>query len=225
MSGTLQEPALCVVSDRTLFHGRDDQERLTRQQDALCRAVEGGANAVQLREKDLNARHLFSAAKTLQLALRGRAQLWINDRVDIALACAADAVVLGETSLSPEVARQVCGARLEIGRSVHSVEGAREAVAQGADFLIVGTIFLSESHPEGAPAGLSLVREIAAETSRPIIGIGGITLDTAVSVYRAGASGVAVIRSILRAADPQQAAASMVAALGAAHRERRGIQP
>ena len=103
----LPDPTICVVSDRTLFPGRDDTERLARQNEVLLAAVEGGANAIQLREKDLSAGLLYANAQALRAALGRRAQLWVNDRVDVAVAANADAVILGETSLPPNAAREM----------------------------------------------------------------------------------------------------------------------
>ena len=96
-----------------------------------------------------------------------------------------------------------------VGRSVHSVEAAAKAEADGADFLVLGTVFPSRSHPGRPAAGIELVREVAAAVTPPVVGIGGITAENAGQVIEAGASGVAVISAILAEEDPRSAAAKL----------------
>jgi thiamine-phosphate pyrophosphorylase len=105
---------------------------------------------------------------------------------------------------------------LLIGRSVHDVAHAAEAVQDGADLLVVGTMFASRSHPGLSPAGPSLVRKVAAVSNVPLIGIGGITPANATQVIAAGAGGVAAITAITAASDPRDAAARLVAAVNQA---------
>ena len=111
------------------------------------------------------------------------------------------------------VAREIAGQDFLIGRSVHSEGGAAQAVAQGADFLVVGTMYTTRSHPGGAPVGPGLVRRIAANCRTPLIGIGGINESNASQVLMAGASGIAVITSILASPDPKQAAQTLKRAM------------
>ena len=105
----------------------------------------------------------------------GRALLVVNDRVDIALLSGADGVQLGENGLDAASARRLVGPEMLIGRSVHSVEGAAEAEADGADFLVLGTIFETASHPGADTGGLELVRDVTGRVGIPVIGIGGIS--------------------------------------------------
>ena len=129
------------------------------------------------------------------------------------MAADADGVQLGEEALPVSAARRVAGEKLLIGRSVHSVEGAVEAEREGADLLVVGTIFATASHPGARPAGVSLLREVASRVRIPFIGIGGIDASNAAQVVGAGAVGVAVIRSVLAASDPEEAARNLRQAL------------
>ena len=99
----------------------------------------------------------------------------MNDRVDIALLSCADGVQLGENGLDAASARRLVGPEMLIGRSVHSVEGAAEAEADGADFLVLGTIFETASHPGADTGGLELVRDVTGRVGIPVIGIGGIS--------------------------------------------------
>lgn len=179
--------------------------------DRVSLAVAGGVDMVQLREKDLPAGELLKLATAIQKAIAGRAVLIVNERVDVALAAEADGVQLGEDALPIHPVRQLVGSQTLIGRSVHSADGAEKAIAEGADFLVAGTMYATRSHPGIEPVGPSLIFSIAqqqavAANPSPIIGIGGITAGNLGEVIRAGASGVAVITSILASADPEEEA-------------------
>ena len=142
------------------------------------------------------------------------AALVVNDRLDVAMAMGADGVHLGGGSLPVgEVRRLVSGGML-VGASVHSLEEAVRAEGDGADYLVLGTIFETASHPGRAPAGLDLVARVTSAVRIPVIAIGGITAGNARSVMDAGASGVAVIRAIQSADDVAGAARSLLRAMG-----------
>jgi thiamine-phosphate pyrophosphorylase len=194
-----------LVTDRTACCDR-------RLDEIVEAAVEGGVNLVQLREKDLPAADLYDLAVRLRQAVGTQALLFVNDRVDVALAAGADGVQLGERGLPIEVARELAPDLL-IGRSVHDVAVAADAIRIGVDLLMVGTMFASRSHPGQMPAGPSLVRKIAGLTTLPLVGIGGITPSNATQVIAAGAGGVAAVSSIVSALDPREAAARLVAAV------------
>jgi thiamine-phosphate pyrophosphorylase len=183
-------------------------------------ATQGGANVVQLREKDLSAAELFTLGVRLREVTKNRALLLINDRVDVAQACGADGIQLPENGLPTPVARWVLGRHALVGRSVHSVEAAAQAEGDGADMVVVGPVFQTASKPDAAPVGLELVREIANGITIPVLAIGGITPENAGDVIRAGAAGVAVISAICAADDPRAAAKALVEAMGEAWRER-----
>jgi thiamine-phosphate pyrophosphorylase len=191
----------------------------------VAQAVRGGVNLVQLREKDLPGGQLLRLAEDLRNVTSGRALLFINERVDVAIACGADGVQLGEEGLPVEAARLV-GKRAErdgllIGRSVHSLDGAMDAQSRGADFLVAGTIFPTGSHPGAAPAGPQLIADIAKKVNIPLVGIGGIGLSNAHQVVDTGAVGVAVISAILAAGDPEQAARELKGSIDVAWGEER----
>ncbi len=198
-------PIVMLVTDRHACGER-------RLDEVVEAAVEGGVNVVQLREKDLPARELYDLALRLRQIVGTQALLLVNDRIDVALAARAHGVELGSMGLPCDVARGLAPDLL-IGRSVHGVAPAAEAVANGADLLVVGTMFASRSHPGMSPAGPSLVRKVGAVTSVPLVGIGGITTANASQVIAAGASGVAAITSITQAQDPRDAAGRLVAAV------------
>ncbi len=206
MGLSFPNPCLCLVTDRRV----GDQRTLVSR---VVQAVAGGVDLVQLREKDLPGLRLLELAGDLKEAINGSALLIINERVDVAVAVEADGVQLGEDALPVRAARRILGPDKLIGRSVHSAEGADRAVADGADFLVVGTIFATGSHVGEKPAGPELIHSIAPGCSVPIIGIGGIDPSNLSQVLRAGAVGVAVITSILAAPDPRDAAQSLKQAM------------
>jgi thiamine-phosphate diphosphorylase len=169
-------------------------------------AIEGGVNIVQLREKDLPAGELLTLARQLRGVCGHRALLFVNDRLDVALLSGADGVHLGEESLPVAAVRRLIPATMFVGRSVHTVNAARQAELDGADYLVAGTIFASPSHPSVVPAGIELLQRITARVSVPVLAIGGVNAENAEECRAAGASGVAVISAVLRAEDPRLAA-------------------
>ena len=144
---------------------------------------------MQLREKDLPGGKLLEMACSLKAAIGDSALLIINERVDVTAASGAAGVQLGEEALPVAAARAILGQGRLVGRSVHTPQGAAKAVAQGADFLLVGTMFATGSHPRARPAGPGLVRDIAGEWPIPIIGVGGINAANLAGVMKAGPKG------------------------------------
>lgn len=195
---TLPYPFLCLVTDRTLC---DDflEER-------VAAAVSGGVDAVQLREKDMPAGELLELARRLRDVTRDKALLLINDRLDVALAAGADGLHLPEASLSVRDARSVTPNGLLVGKSVHGLPAASQAAAEGADYLILGTLFPTASKPGAETGGLAFLSEIAGQVDAPVIAIGGIDSSNVASVMEAGAHGAAVVSAILESPDPESAA-------------------
>jgi thiamine-phosphate pyrophosphorylase len=195
-------PIVMLVTDRTAC-GDSSIEHVVEA------AVEGGVNMVQLREKDLPASDLYGLALRLRQIVGTQALLLVNDRIDVALAAGAHGIELGGSALPTEIGRRLAPDLL-IGRSVHDVVHAGGAIADGADLLVVGTMFASRSHPGMTPAGPSLVRKAAAISTIPLVGIGGVTAANASQVISAGASGIATITAITMATDPREAAKRLV---------------
>ncbi len=200
-------PCLMLVTDRRLCPD------LLR---AVAQAVAGGVNLVQLREKDLPAGELLALAQALRRATAGRALLLVNDRADVALAAGADGVHLPEGGLPVAAARSLLGPSRLVGRSAHSAEAAARAEAEGADYLVVGPVYPTRSHPGAMPAGPALMARVREAVRLPVLAIGGITPETVAEVLAAGASGVAVISAILGSEDPEAAARALRRALDAA---------
>ena len=161
---------------------------------------------VQVREKSLSTGDLYRLAVMLCRVTLGKALLMVNDRVDVALAVEADGVHLPSESLPACFVNKLGGGRLLVGRSVHSVEEAVVAESDGADYLILGTIYGTASHPGRPPSGPGLIEAVKTRVRTHVYAIGGINASNAGEVMSAGADGVAVIRSILGAPDPRTAA-------------------
>lgn len=197
-------PLVCLVSDRNRCAGRPLEE-------VVSAAVAGGVGMVQLRERDLPADELFILAERLRdVTSEGKALLFVNDRVDIAMAVGADGVQLPENGLSLSSVMRVSGFELLLSRSVHSVEGAIEAERHGADVLVAGTVYPTASHETGKTKGPALLRKIRDSVHIPYLAIGGVTVDNIGDTIAAGASGAAVISAISEAGDPEQVAREMV---------------
>ncbi len=212
LSRTLDAPLLCFVTDRHKCGGRGLRE-------VVEAAVRGGADMVQVREKDLDPRELLVLARTLRDITAGRALLFVNDSIEVAVESGADGVQLGEEAISVEAARQVAPG-LMVGRSVHGVDRAVEAEPAGAHLLIAGTVFATGSHPGREPQGVDLLRSINERVSLPVLGIGGVTSENVGSVMEAGASGAAVVTAISESDDPERAAREIKAAMAEAWARR-----
>jgi|Deesub1362B_J571_1020462.scaffolds.fasta_scaffold00006_186 thiamine-phosphate pyrophosphorylase len=187
---------VCLVVDPELF----PHVNLLK---AVTEAVAAGISSIQLRVKSSSTRHFFELATQLASLLRAsNTPFIINDRVDIALACRADGVHLGQEDLPLAAAREILGPRRIIGISVNTVEEARAAEEGGADYIGVGPIFPTTSKKELRKIlGLPGLREIRQATKLPILAIGGIKPENAASVHQAGADGVAVISAVLGKSD------------------------
>ena len=171
---------------------------------AAAIAAAGSAVALHARDRASTAKALAeAAARFVALARPPEAAVFVNGRPDIAVAVGAQGVQLSARDLAPADARQVFP-RGWIGRSVHSVEEARAAIAEGADYLIVGSIYPTPTHP-GHAAGLALVAA-CGELGPPVIAIGGVTPDRVPELVAAGAYGIAAIRALWHASDPAKAA-------------------
>lgn len=181
--------------------------------DAVRLALEGGVRAVQLREKDFPIRDLLALAQELRHVTREfGAKLFINDRVDVAVAVEADGVHLGRESMPPEAVRKIIGTRMLVGVSTHNIAEARAAEAGGADFITFGPLFATPSKVRyGAPVGTGAMTEVKKNVRLPVFGLGGIKTENVREVMRAGADGIAMISAIFAADDIQRTAEEILA--------------
>jgi thiamine-phosphate pyrophosphorylase len=183
----------------------------------LDAVLAGGGRLVQLRDKRSPVSDLYPLARAVVARChRAGALLIVNDRVDLALAVDADGVHLGQDDLPAAAGRRLLRPAMILGVSTHDPEQARRAVADGADYVAVGSIF-----PTGTKAGFQLVgpelvRKLRPEIPVPLVGIGGITADNAAEVIAAGADGVAVISAVCAAEEPTAATRLLLERLRAA---------
>ena len=164
----------------------------------------GGASLIQLREKQQPAMQFFEQAKAaVSEARKSGVKIIVNDRVDIALACGAHGVHLGQDDMPPDAARRLLGQEAIIGYSTHSVEQAQKALMLPIDYIALGPIFNTTSKSDTSPTlgleGLREVRKVVGDF--PLAAIGGISLSNAGAVIEAGAHSVALIGALLSAGD------------------------
>ena len=170
-------------------------------------AFAGGADAIQLREKQVpDAQQLALAAELRELTDETDRLLIINDRPDIASLVGADGLHLGQSDLPVAEARKLLRPGAIIGKGTHSVSEALAAVNEGADYISVGPIFKTTTKETGSPVGPKLLKEIAAKVPLPLCPIGGINADNVGQLVTAGATRVAVCSAVCCAEDPKAAA-------------------
>ena len=182
-------------------------------------ALQAGIKAIQLREKDLSAKELFELAQNVRrLTRQYRARFFINDRVDIAMAVEADGVHLGQKSFSAKDVKRIFPKAI-IGVSTHSLDEAKKAEADEADFITIGPIFYTPSKAGyGEPLGIEVIKQVRKEIHIPVFAIGGIKDDNAMDVIDAGADGIAVISAVMGAADVGKAVKEISGKLSAVSR-------
>ena len=192
-------PLLNVIIGGPLCKGKN-YAQLTRM------VIEGGAQLIQLREKEGETSELVQIAREMQGVCRSCGAFFVvNDRVDVAAAAGADGVHLGQDDLSPRMARALLGPGKIIGVSVDNLEQAQKAAAEGADYLGLGPAYSTLTKDCRLEAGgASLINEVAPGVNVPVLAIGGITPENTLPLLKAGASGVAVISSVLASPRPEQ---------------------
>jgi thiamine-phosphate pyrophosphorylase len=181
-------PVICLITDGRLSVS-DGEAALVERVAAAARA---GVDLIQIREAAIDDRMLAAMVSGCLHAVRGtRARVVVNDRLDVALACGAHGVHLKSTSYPAARARAVAPAGFLIGRSIHSAEDATRA--EGADYVVFGSIFVTSSKPGQTPAGLAALAQTVRATPLPVLAVGGVTVETAGLLSRTGVAGVAAI--------------------------------
>ena len=209
---------LYLVTDRDLAGGRPLAE-------VVRLALRGGVTAVQLREKALGARRFLEEVRELQRVLAGTGvPLFVNDRIDVALAAGADGVHVGQDDLPAAEARRLVGPAMLLGVSVATADQACKALSDGADYVSVSPVYLTPTKPDAELAvgleGVARVRSVAGDA--PVLAIGGINAGNARAVVAAGSDGVAVVSAVMSAPDPEAAAADLRREVDAGLELRRG---
>ena len=199
-------PPLIVIPDPRFARGATLES-------LAAAALAGGADAVQLRAKELPGDRIVAVGRRLADLCRARGALFfVNDDAAAALACGADGVHVGPGDSAPDEARRLLGARALIGVSVYADADLAAAEAAAAAYVAVGAVFPTATK-KIAPVGLAGVRRLRAATRLPIVAIGGITVGNAAAAIEAGADGVAVISAVSAAADPEAATRALRAAV------------
>lgn len=195
---------LYVITDRRIARGLSHAE-------IARRAVSGGADVIQLRDKTLSSRAMIQAAWEIRSITRETGTCFIvNDRIDIALAAGADGVHLGHEDLPVISARRIAPPGFIIGVSIGTVAGAVSAVSAGADYIALSPTFDTASKEDAGPGyGLQTLREICETVSVPVIAIGGINPGNLAGVIAAGAAGIAVISAVVASEDIAGAARNL----------------
>ena len=194
---------LYLVTDRGLMSTPDLES-------AVEQAIAGGVTVVQLREKELDSLGFYRMAETLKrLTARFNVPLIINDRVDVALAVDAEGVHVGQSDLPASVVRDIIGRDKIMGVSVTTLEEAKQAARDGADYLGVGTLFPTMTKRDATFVSLPLLEEIADSVPLPLVGIGGITAETLPQLRGVRMDGIAVVSAILSQKNIEVAAREM----------------
>ncbi|MFC1925338.1 thiamine phosphate synthase, partial [Chloroflexota bacterium] len=191
---------LYLIIDTKALAGRNEIEVATQ-------AIQGGANVIQLRDKQHTKTELLEMSRKLrQVSAEKEVLFIINDYLDIAEACGADGVHLGQGDLSITEARPLISPDKIIGFSTHTLQEAVMAESEGADYIAVGSIYPTTSKEGYSLAGIETLQQIREKTTLPLIAIGGINNRNAEYVMEAGADGIAVISAVLGAEDVERAA-------------------
>ena len=196
---------LHVITDTTL------QSRFTHAELAEL-AIEGGADTVQFRQKQGTTRELVAMAQSMQaVCAKHNVPLIVNDRADIALAVGATGAHFGQDDMPVSIGRRILSAEAILGASARTEDKILEAISDGADYIGFGPIYGTSSKPDAEMAkGLERLSRMCDIAACPVIAIGGIDIQTAGEVIRAGAHGVAVISAVCAHPEPQIATQALV---------------
>lgn len=222
----MMEEGFCVSDARFQLHVITDGKRQSQElYDIVHRAVQGGADVIQLRYKSAPALDLYTLAQAIRPAIHeAGAGLLINDRVDVALAVEAQGVHLAAKSLPIPSTRQLMPDHLLVGCSVHSVEEAIAAEEMGASYITYGHIFATNSKPGLPPRGVAALSKVVEAVNIPVLAIGGITKENIDEVLATGVAGIAVIGAVMADDQPERAARELREKMDASnHRPKKAL--
>jgi thiamine-phosphate pyrophosphorylase len=168
--------------------------------------VDGGADIIQLRDKNLSARELIEIGLEMKAIIRGKALFFVNDRLDIALALSADGVHLGQDDLPVEAARSIAGKCFLVGLSTHDEKEVKNSCSKPVDYISFGPIFKTKTKLNAlSPRGIRRLKEIVPYSKHPVVAIGGINKENIAEVLETGVKGVAISSAILDEKDSYRA--------------------
>jgi thiamine-phosphate pyrophosphorylase len=205
-------PRLYVILDAALLTSPET--------DCAQRLADAGVRLLQYRNKLASVRELFESSKRLASLLSPQSVSFIvNDRADVAVLAGADGVHVGQEDLGVEEARCVVGMSKLVGVSTHNLKQFQRAAASPADYIAVGPLFATDTKSNPDPVvGTEFIGKVRPLTDKPIVAIGGITLERAPEIIKAGADSVAVISDILGASEPGARARQYIDLLGRVNR-------
>lgn len=185
-------------------------------QETIQELITAGCRWIQVREKSVSDAEFYETVRWAAASLPAKVKLFVNDRLDIALACTADGVHLGDRDLPVDAARQVAGERpVLIGFSTHSLEEAIAAAENpNVDYVAIGPIFKSPTKNVRSPLGLDVIEQLRVQTNKPIVAIGGIDASTIKSVLDSGADAAAIIAALYRGGTIEQNVRGLLDAAG-----------
>ncbi|MFF2457202.1 thiamine phosphate synthase [Peribacillus simplex] len=197
--------------DLSLYLVTEESIALEKLTEIIAESVSGGVSIVQLREKNNSSLSFYKKASALKQLLNELSiPLIINDRVDIALAVAADGIHIGQDDLPLTVVKQMVPEDMIVGVSVSTLEEAHEAERNGADYIGVGSVFPTKTKQDATLMAIGDLEEICRSVSIPAVAIGGITADNISALSDSGLSGTAVVSAIMNAESPKSASESLL---------------
>tara|TARA_Y100000310_G_scaffold128341_1_gene127545 strand:+ start:763 stop:1389 length:627 start_codon:yes stop_codon:yes gene_type:complete len=193
---------LYVITESGISKGRSNEE-------VVREAIKGGAEIIQLREKNWSKdRVKEEAIKLLKICKEKNVFFILNDYVDVALEIGADGVHLGQTDMSISEAREICGNKLIIGLSTHSIEQAIKADKEDVDYITTGPIY--KTRAKDFTVGTEIIKEVVSKVEKPVIAIGGINKNNIDEVLKQDIKSVAVISAVVSAENVKEAAKKLV---------------
>jgi len=200
----LAKVRLYVIADKRICGDKNIEE-------VVCQAIDGGAEMIQYRDKESDYEDFLKIASKLKdICKEKNIPFIINDRVIIALKTDADGVHLGQEDLSIKEAREILGSEKIIGKSAETIQQAKEAEEEGADYVGVGPIFDTLSKQIKKPAGPGIIREAKDSLEIPFFSIGGINLTNVDRIVQAGGKRIAVISAVVSSDDVKSSAAKLL---------------
>lgn len=199
MHSLLARPILCLVTNSYIVNNNQIV-------DCVTKAINGGVNMIQMREKHLDFKEQLNLAQKLRAITLNKALLIINNNIDIAMSVKADGIQTGKNGEEIKYIRSRIGSQMLIGYSSHSLDESIQAAKKGANYLIAGSVFKTASHPELRGKNTQFLCKIKNEINIPLLAIGGINLTNTKLLQKTKINGIAVMRSILERKNPELAA-------------------
>ena len=199
MHSLLARPILCLVTNSYIVNNN-------RIVDFVIKAINGGVNMIQMREKHLDFKEQLNLAQKLRAITLNKALLIINNNIDIAMSVKADGIQTGKNGEEIKYIRSRIGSQMLIGYSSHSLNESIQAAKEGANYLIAGSVFKTASHPELHGENTQFLCKIKNKINIPLLAIGGINFTNVKLLQKTKINGIAVMRSILERKNPELAA-------------------